>query len=348
MRNRLVITTAVGLVLATTAYAQSPNSKDQTKQQAPPAATNQPSTTQDQSRQQPSASQAQQPAPANQAQSPAPSTQPSGAAQAPAQTTQPSGTAQAPAQTTQPSGTAQAPAQTTQPSGATGQAPAQTTQPSGGTAQPAQPGTAQAPATQPSGTAAQPGTGANTRLDVNVQQQTQISQSIARMNVRPLTNVNFSVAVGTVIPRSIQLQPLPADIVRVVPQYQGYSFVVVRDEIVIVEPATYKIVAVLPRSGGGTAAAPAPAQKKTVKFTDRERAAIRKHVRTGRERVTTGSTAGVQVRVGERVPETTVLREFPQTIYRSAPSVREYRYFTTEGRSYLVEPRERVIIEEID
>jgi Protein of unknown function (DUF1236) len=59
-----------------------------------------------------------------------------------------------------------------------------------------------------------------------------------------LTNVNFSLSVGTAVPRDVRLQTLPADVVEAVPQYRGYSFFVVRDEIVIVEPSTYKIVTV--------------------------------------------------------------------------------------------------------
>ena len=65
----------------------------------------------------------------------------------------------------------------------------------------------------------------------------------------PLNNVNFSLSVGTVVPRDVRFQLLPADVVEILPQYRGYSFIVVRDDIVIVEPSSYKIVDVLPRAG---------------------------------------------------------------------------------------------------
>ena len=68
--------------------------------------------------------------------------------------------------------------------------------------------------------------------------------------MRPINSVNFSLSVGTAVPRDIRVQTLPADVVEVVPQNRGYSFFVVRDEIVIVEPSTYQIVTVLPRTGG--------------------------------------------------------------------------------------------------
>ena len=123
--------------------------------------------------------------------------------------------------------------------------------------------------TQPStNTAAQPSTGqtntAQSRTNINVSanltesQRTRVSQSISRLNAKPVTNVNFSLSVGTVVPRDVHFQPLPAEVVEVMPQYRGYNFIVVREDIVIVEPSTYKIVDVLPRGGQSTAAAPAP------------------------------------------------------------------------------------------
>jgi hypothetical protein len=176
-----------------------------------------------------------------------------------------------------------------------------------------------------------------------------VTQSIARLNVQPLNNVNFSVSVGAAVPRDVRLQTLPADVVEVVPQYRGFNFFVVRDEIVIVEPSTYKIVTVLPGSGGSAAAAPASSSKK-VTFTDRDRDVVRKHARASTERRTTGSSGAtrVEIRRGERLPDTVEVEEFPETVYRDAPSLREYRYIHRENRTYLVEPTERRVIEEID
>jgi hypothetical protein len=186
-------------------------------------------------------------------------------------------------------------------------------------------------------------------VNINDQQRTRLSQSVARVNVQPLNNVNFSVSVGATIPRDVRLHPLPADVVEVVPQYRGYNFVMVRDEIVIVDPATYKIVTVLPRSGGSTAAAPASSRSK-VTFTDKDRDVVRRHTRASTERRTTGSSgaARVEIRRGERVPDTVEIEEFPETVYREAPALREYRYIHRDNRTYIVEPGERRVIEEFD
>jgi hypothetical protein len=351
LNTRFLITTAAGVVLATTAFAQSPSgsSSSTTQPSAAQPSTTSPSTT----TRQPSTSTTQQapaatapsgtsaqsapPANTNTTQSQPPAT--GGTAQTQPQSTSPS-TVQSPPSTQQPAtNQARTPAQTNQ-----AQTPAQSNQPATNRAQ------SPAPANQPATNNAQaPSSNTNVTASANigVQEQTRISQSIARLNVRPLTNVNFSVAVGTAIPRNVRLQPLPADIVQVVPQYRGYNFVVVRDEIVIIEPSSYKIVAVMPRSGGRAAAAPPPTPKK-VKFSNRERDVIRSHMRTSRQSTTTGSAARAQMRVGDQVPDAVELREFPSTVYRTVPTVREYRYIDMDNRSYLVEPRGRMIIEEID
>lgn len=334
MKTRFLITTAVGLVFATAAFAQSPNSTTTapTATQTPAPTTSAPA-----AQKAPDATNSQAP-PASTTTAPATST-----AAPQAQTTAPAS----------PSGTSQpAQAQTSNPAPATGQAqqaPAnnQAQQaPASGTAnttaqQPAQP-------SAPANTAQSSSTNVNASVNINDQQRTRVTQSITRLNVQPINNVNFSLTVGTAIPRDIRLQTLPADVVEVVPQYRGYSFFVVRDEIVIVEPSTYQIVTVLPRSGGSTAAAPAPSRSKA-SFTDKDRDVVRKHVKTRTtERQTTGSAAKVVIRRGERVPESVQFEEFPDTVYRDAPSLREYRYIHRENRTYLVDPGERTVIEEID
>jgi len=59
-------------------------------------------------------------------------------------------------------------------------------------------------------------------------------------------NVNFSISVGTRIPRNVHVVVLPEEIVRIVPQYRGFDYFLVEDEIVIVDPHTLEIVAVIP------------------------------------------------------------------------------------------------------
>jgi hypothetical protein len=93
------------------------------------------------------------------------------------------------------------------------------------------------------GTTGQGAAGAAANL--TSEQRTKISGTIRQTNVRPVTNVNFNVAIGTVVPRNIQVHSLPPTIIEVYPDWRGYSFILIGDEIVIVDPATHEIVAVI-------------------------------------------------------------------------------------------------------
>lgn len=87
------------------------------------------------------------------------------------------------------------------------------------------------------------------RPQLNDQQRTRISSSIrGHKDVRRIdrSRVNFTINVGVAIPRSFTLYPLPAPILAVVPAYRGYLYIVVGDELLIVHPRTYEIVAVIP------------------------------------------------------------------------------------------------------
>lgn len=85
--------------------------------------------------------------------------------------------------------------------------------------------------------------GAGARLSTD--QRTRITTVIRNERIAPLTNVNFSVAVGTRVPRDVQFRPLPAEVVTIYPEWRGYNFILVGDQIVVVDPDTYEIVAVL-------------------------------------------------------------------------------------------------------
>lgn len=62
----------------------------------------------------------------------------------------------------------------------------------------------------------------------------------------------------------------------------------------------------------------------------------------------TGSTAPMDIQVGDRLPDSVEVEEFPSTVYREAPDLREYRYIQRDTRTFIIEPRERLVIEEID
>lgn len=77
------------------------------------------------------------------------------------------------------------------------------------------------------------------------QQRTAISTVIRQQKVRPVANVNFTLAIGTALPRDVELYPLPATVIEVYPAWRGYRFILVGDEIVVVDPGTFRIVAII-------------------------------------------------------------------------------------------------------
>jgi hypothetical protein len=60
-----------------------------------------------------------------------------------------------------------------------------------------------------------------------------------------VTKVNFSLSVGTVVPRSVRFAILPPILVEIYPEWRGYEYFIVEEEIIIINPRTLKIVAVL-------------------------------------------------------------------------------------------------------
>jgi hypothetical protein len=90
-------------------------------------------------------------------------------------------------------------------------------------------------------TTGQAGAGAK----LSTEQQTKISTVIKQQNVAPVTNVNFAISVGTRVPRDVHFHTLPAEVVTIYPQWRGYNFIRVREQIVIIDPSTFEIVAVI-------------------------------------------------------------------------------------------------------
>jgi hypothetical protein len=90
-------------------------------------------------------------------------------------------------------------------------------------------------------TVGQAGAGAKLSSD----QRTKITTVIRDQHVAPATHVNFSISVGTRVPRDVSFHPLPAEVVTIYPEWRGYEFILVNDRIVVVDPRTFEIVAVL-------------------------------------------------------------------------------------------------------
>jgi hypothetical protein len=206
----------------------------------------------------------------------------------------------------------------------------------------------------------------STGVDVTESDRTRITDAVARMTVKPLRGVDFSVTVGSLVPRELRLYSLPAEVVEIVPQYRDNRFMVVDKEIVIVEPSSQKIIAIMPRDAAVTATAATPAAAAPVAVTTvtattvtatpvtatsasapsaastptmvqaptssptaataskaKELAAMNRAERRTARRAARDdwrrahARAHAEVRVGQRVPDSVVLHDLPQS-YRGA------------------------------
>jgi hypothetical protein len=78
------------------------------------------------------------------------------------------------------------------------------------------------------------------------EQRTKITTVIHNQHVDSVKNVNFSISVGTRVPREgVHFYPLPAEVVTIYPEWRGYEFILVNGQIIVIEPSSYEIVAVI-------------------------------------------------------------------------------------------------------
>jgi len=84
--------------------------------------------------------------------------------------------------------------------------------------------------------------------ELSTEQRTEVRQTILQSGNVPRVSrseVNINISVGTVVPRSVRLVSIPERIVIIRPAWRGFLYFVVEDEIIVVEPGSLKIVAVI-------------------------------------------------------------------------------------------------------
>ena len=92
--------------------------------------------------------------------------------------------------------------------------------------------------------------------------------------------IDIEVNVGTRLPARVHPRPLPRTVVEVLPQYRGYEFVMVRDEIAIVRPGTREVVDMIHQPGSSSFAARSTGgSSTTIHLTDQQRTKLRTEAR---------------------------------------------------------------------
>jgi hypothetical protein len=88
------------------------------------------------------------------------------------------------------------------------------------------------------------------RIEIEPADRARISQRISREKIDNLRNVDFTVRAGGIVPPRYEFRPLPPEIVEILPDYHGYDYLVVNNEILVIEPGTRRIVDLIPEETG--------------------------------------------------------------------------------------------------
>lgn len=178
-------------------------------------------------------------------------------------------------------------------------------------------------------------TGSAQRVQISEDKRSNIHQTILKeRNVNRATNVNFSINIGTRVPRSLRLVALPVSVITIVPEYRSYRYFVVDDQICIVEPSTYEIVEVI-RVSDHTAGRDSRGSSAALMLTEREKEILLRDVD-----LRSGSTLALgALTEGAEVPRDVSLRTFSAAVVEQVPKLRDYRYVTAENRLAIVDPR---------
>jgi Protein of unknown function (DUF1236) len=86
-----------------------------------------------------------------------------------------------------------------------------------------------------------------TSVQLSQDQPTRIQAVIGKEHAPRFSgSEHFDTTVGARVPRDVHVAVLPEDIVSIVPEYRGFDYILVGDSILIVDPVTLEIVAVIP------------------------------------------------------------------------------------------------------
>ena len=86
-------------------------------------------------------------------------------------------------------------------------------------------------------------------MSFTTEQKTKIRTTVLQSSSAPRvsrSDININIRVGVAVPRDrVKLVAVPTTIVEYHPAWRGYLYFIVDDEIIIVHPRTYEIVAVI-------------------------------------------------------------------------------------------------------
>jgi hypothetical protein len=171
--------------------------------------------------------------------------------------------------------------------------------------------------------------GAPGRARLSEQQRSNIRTKLQERRVEK-TRIQVNVNVGSRIPRTVRLHPLPSVIVGLAPAYRGYSYFVREDDtIVIVDARTYVVVDVLPATTRVAGLRLSPDQMRFI------------YARVPKDR---SVDVRVRLALGAEVPPDVELLPFPPVVLARIPDVEGYRYIVANRDVAIIDPRDNSVV----
>jgi hypothetical protein len=171
---------------------------------------------------------------------------------------------------------------------------------------------------------------------VTEQQRSGVRERLFKDGKFQKTRLDVRVHVGSRVPRSVRLLPLPLFIVDLAPSYRGYSYIVLEDDtIYIVDPQSYDVVDVIEV---GSQRAEGPRGPRLSLSQDQMRFISANVPRERRANVR------IRLALGAEVPRDVELLEFPREVVSQLPNLDGYRYIVAEHDIVVVDPHERGVV----
>lgn len=185
---------------------------------------------------------------------------------------------------------------------------------------------------------------AGTTVSMNDQRRTQVFDRLHhdREFNEARTDIDIHINVGERLPERVRPRRLPDDIVTIVPEYRGYDYTVVHDDIAIIDPRSREIVDVIPQ-GGVTADRGYGGDRTRIVLSDDQRQIFRRAATSGG---TVGST--VSSSSGSTGPTCLSLQRVPDEIARSNPELASYQYLAIGDQVVLIDPQNQKVVQVID
>ncbi len=85
---------------------------------------------------------------------------------------------------------------------------------------------------------------AGSSAKLSTEQRTKIVSIVRQQKVAP-AHLTVSISVGTRVPDSVRFYPLPQEVFVIYPEWRGYDYILVGDQILVIDHRTHEIVAIL-------------------------------------------------------------------------------------------------------